>query len=90
MSTGASSAISAISSASQSFSGSSLKRRSGYLARRLVIGSVLERESSSKEPSRVEQTNVTGRISMPSASCSGIPCWRSARSSAADSNAQRR
>ena len=38
----------------------------------------------------MEVTKVTGCASRPSASAIPIPAWRSARSSAADSNAQRR
>ncbi len=50
-----------------------------------MTGSVLETLSSSKVESRVEQTKFTGCGSIPNASCSGTPLWRSARSSAADS-----
>ena len=41
-------------------------------------------------PSRIDATNVTGRTGRPKASFSDTPRWRSARSSAALSNAQRR
>ena len=50
-----------------------------------MIGSVVERESSSKLDSRVEHTNRSGFGSRSSASHSASPFWRSARSSAADS-----
>ena len=40
--------------------------------------------------SRIELTKLTGRGSRPSAAARLVPAWRSARSSAADSKAQRR
>ena len=54
----------------------------------LVGGSIEELPSS--DPSRIEQTNSTGRGSRPSASARLLAFWRRARSSAADSKAQRR
>ena len=45
-------------------------------------------DGGSPRPS--ELTKRSGRGSRPSTSCSGRPAWRSARSSAADSNAQLR
>ena len=44
----------------------------------------------SKPASRIELTKLTGRGSRPSAAARLVPAWRSARSSAADSKAQRR
>ncbi len=65
--------------------GSSLKRSPGAISRRRMTGS-----SEGGSPRRSEATNVTGRGSRASAACSVVPAWRSARSSAAESNAQLR
>ena len=88
---GASSPSSAISSGVQSFSGSSLKRRPGYLSSRLRIGSMVEPASPSKrrQPRRADEADAAAaRGRAPRAAAT--PAWRSARSSAALSKAQRR
>ena len=76
---------SSTSSGAQVASASSLKRTPGERASRRRTGSI---DGSLPRPS--ELTKRTGCGSSPSTSCSERPAWRSARSSAADSNAQLR
>src|SRR5437773_3069124 len=78
-------ATSSTSSGGQVASASSLKRTPGERASRRRTGSI---DGSLPRPS--ELTKRTGCGSSPSTSCSERPAWRSARSSAADSNAQLR
>jgi hypothetical protein len=75
----------ATSASSQLGVASSLKRTPGYAARRRSTGS-----GDGGSPIRSETTKETGCGSRPSTSASERPAWRSPRSAAADSNAQRR
>ena len=78
-------ATSSISAAGHSHVTSSLKRRSGWASSRRAIGS-----NVGGSPSPSELTKRTGDGVRPIASCSEVPACASARSSAADSNAQLR
>ena len=55
-----------------------------------IVDKLREAEKLQAQGLPSELTNRTGRGVSPSTSCSERPAWRSARSSAADSNAQLR
>jgi len=60
------------------------------LARRASSGSIEDDRSLPNPARRIELTKLSGRASRPSTAARFVPAWRRARSSAADSKAQRR